>query len=111
MAKSTHVSRFEELLLARILGLFKGLSGNNMNVFFDFQKPQDFFESLVNIIGPIRQFMFLKCQSRDANLKYGKASQIESVPIELLALVNFILEGIGLSEKDFSKESLPGFNL
>ena len=32
--------------------------------------------------------------------------QTESVPIELLILFNFILEGIDLSEKGFSKESL-----
>ena len=50
--------------------------------------------------------MRLKCQSRDANLKFGKASQIESMPIELLTLVNYILKGIDLSEKGFSKESL-----
>ena len=36
--------------------------------------------------------------------KFDKASQIESVPIELYPLANF--EGIDLSEKGFSKESL-----
>ena len=50
--------------------------------------------------------MRLKCQSTDDNFKLGKASQIEPVPIELLTLVNFILEGTDLSEKSFSKESL-----
>ena len=70
------------------------------------KKFQDFFKSLVNIIGPVRQAMRLKCQSMDANFKIDKVSQIESVPIELLTLVNFILEGIDLSEKGFSKKSL-----
>ena len=50
--------------------------------------------------------MHLTCQSTDANFNFDKASQIESVPIELLTLVNFILEGIDLSEKGFSKESI-----
>ena len=50
--------------------------------------------------------MHLKYQSTDANFKFDKASQIESVPIKLLTLVNFIFEGINLSEKGFSKESL-----
>ena len=50
--------------------------------------------------------MRLKCQSTDANFKFDKSSHIGSVPIELFTLVNFILEGINLSEKDFSKESL-----
>ena len=59
---------------------------------------------MVSIVGPIRQAMCLKCQSRDANFKFEMTSQIESVPIEPLTLVN--LEGIDLSEKGFSKESL-----
>ena len=50
--------------------------------------------------------MHLTCQSTDANFNFDTASQIESVPIELLTLVNFILEGIDLSEKGFSKESI-----
>ena len=64
------------------------------------------FKSLVNIVGPLRQAVHLKCQSTDANFKFNKASQIESVPIELLTLVNFVLEAIDLFEKGFSKESL-----
>ena len=109
---STNVSRFSELLLARVPVLLKELSDNKLSVFFDSavqkntQNAQDFFESLVNIVGPVRQTMCLKCQFTDANVKFDKVSQIESVLIELLTLVNFILEGIALSEKGFSKESL-----
>ena len=109
---STHVSRFAELLLARVPGLLKGLSGNKLSVFFDSavhnntQNAQDVFESLVNIAGPVRQGMRLKCQSTNANFKFDRASEIESVSIEFLTLVNFILEEINLSEKGFSKESL-----
>ena len=104
---STHVSRF-----ARLPGLLKGLSVNKLSVFFDSaiqnntQNTQDFSESLVNIVGPVRQALRLKCQSTDANFKFDKLSQIEPVPIELLTQVNFILEGTDLSEKSFSKESL-----
>ena len=52
---STHVSRFAELLLARVPGLLKGLSGNKLSLLFDSviqnntQNTQDFFESLVKI--------------------------------------------------------------
>ena len=49
--------------------------------------------------------MRLKCQFTDSNFKFDKTIQIESVPVELISLVNFILEGIDLSEKSFSKES------
>ena len=49
--------------------------------------------------------MRLKCQFTDSNFKFDKTIQIESVPIELISLVNFILERIDLFEKSFSKES------
>ena len=105
------MSRFAELLLARVPGLPKGLSGNKLSVFFDSavqnntQNAQDFFKSLVNIVGPVGQDMRLKCQSTDANFKFDKSSQIVSVPIKHLTLVNFVLEGIDLSKKGFSNES------
>ena len=70
------------------------------------QNVQNFFYPLVNIVGPIRQAMCLKCQSTNSNFKFDKASQYKSVSIELLTLVNFVLEGIDLSEKGFSKRSL-----
>ena len=74
------MSRFAELLLARVPGLPKGLSGDKLSVFFDSavqnntQNAQDFFESLVNIVGPVRQAMHLKSQSTDDNFKFDKAS-------------------------------------
>ena len=111
IAWSTQVSQFSEFLLSRVPGLLKGLSGNKLSVFFNspvqnnIQNAQNFFESLINIIKSARQAMHLKCQSKDANFKFEKASQIKSVPIKLLTLVNFILERIDLSEKSFSKES------
>ena len=70
------------------------------------QNAQDFFESLVNIVGHVRQATCFKCQSKDANFKIDKARKIESVPIELLTLVNFILERIDFSQTSFSKESI-----
>ena len=112
IAWSTHVSRFAELLLSMVMGSLKELSGNKLSVVFNsavqnnIQNVQEFFESLVNIVGPVRQTMRLKCQSTDANLEFDKASQIESVSIELFKLVNFILEGMDLSERGLSKESL-----
>ena len=70
------------------------------------QNAQDFLESLVNIVGHVRQATRFKCQSMDANFKFDKARKIESVPIELLTLVNFILERIDFSQTSFSKESI-----
>ena len=50
--------------------------------------------------------MPLKCEFTDAIFKIGKTTQIKSVPIEILKLVNFTLENIDLSEKGFSEELL-----
>ena len=55
--------------------------------------------------------MHLKCQSTDANYKFDKASQIESVPIELLTLVNFVLEGSNLYEKGHGQSKEKPFPL
>ena len=107
IVRSTQVCQFAELLLARVPGLLKGLSGNKVSVFFDFavqnntQYAQDFFKSLANIVKPVRQAMRLKYQSMNTSFKFDKARRIVSVPIELLTLVNFILEGTDLSEKRF----------
>ena len=78
---SIHISRFAELLLVRVPELLKELLGNKLSVFFD-----SAVNSLVNIVGLVRQAMRLKCQSTNANFKFDKGSQIESVPVEFLTL-------------------------
>ena len=109
---SCHVSRFANLLIQRTPGLLKGICSGKVSVFFDsavpsvVKSPEEFFDSLVQVVGPIRKAMLLKCQSNDSTMQFDKESQIQSVPIELLTLINFILEGIDLSTKGFSKESL-----
>ena len=117
---STCVSRFAEPLVARVPELLKRLSGDKLSVLFDSaiqnntQNTPDFFFfwSLLNIVGPVRQAMRWKCQSTDASFKFDKASQIESVPIELLAPVNLILEGIDLWKGFFKRITFisPGNN-
>ena len=80
-------------------GVTQRVVSNKVSMFFDSavqnntQYAQDFFKSLGNIVRPVRQAMRLKCQSMNANFTFDKARRIESVPIELLTLVNFILEG------------------
>ena len=65
------------------------------------QNAQDFFETLVNIVGPVRQAIRLKCQSMGANFKFNKASEIESVPMELRtgAYSHLVKKGSRLSRK------------
>ena len=56
--------------------------------------------------------MRLKCQSMGANFKFDKASQIESVPMELGTGVHshFVKKGSGLSRK-IDKKSTSKYNL
>ena len=81
---STHVLQFAKPLLLRVSGLLKGLLSNKLSMFFDSvvqnntQNLQKFFESLVNIVGPARQSMRLKCQSTDTTFNFDKASQISA---------------------------------
>ena len=54
---STYGSRFAEFFFSRVPELLKGFSGNKLRMFFDsavqnnIQNAQEFFESLVNIVG------------------------------------------------------------
>ena len=72
----THVSWFTELLLARIPGLLRRLSGSKLSILFDLavqnniQNSQKIFKLLLNIGGPIRQAMPLKY----AHFNFYKAS-------------------------------------
>ena len=50
--------------------------------------------------------MRLKCQSKTQDTSFDKQSQIKSIPIELLTLINFVQDGIDASVDGFSKESL-----
>ena len=67
---------------------------------------ETFCESLVQVIEPVREAMYKKCDTELSYDKIDSRAQIESVPIELLSLVNFLQDGIDLSNKRFSRESL-----
>ena len=68
--------------------------------------PKAFFKSLIKVVEPVRQAMRLKCQSKTQDTSFDKQSQIKSIPIELLTLINFEQDGIDASVDGFSKESL-----
>ena len=72
----------------------------------DTNDPKAFFKTLIKVVGPVRQAMSLKCKSKNPDTGFDKQSQISSIPIELLTLVNFIQDGIDASVDGFSKESL-----
>ena len=50
--------------------------------------------------------MHRKCQEYSLSLNVDIQSQLDSVPIELVSLINFLQDGIDLIEKAYSKEAL-----
>ena len=50
--------------------------------------------------------MHRKCQEHSSSLNVDLQSQLDSVPIELMQLINFLQDGIDLHDKGYSKEAL-----
>ena len=50
--------------------------------------------------------MHRKCQEHSLSLNVDFQSQLDSVPIELVQLINFLQDGIDLNEKGYSKEAV-----
>ena len=49
--------------------------------------------------------MHRKCQEHSSSLNVGLNSRLDSVPIKLVQLINFLQEGIDLKDKGYSKEA------
>ena len=106
-----HSTHFSNLLIENVPELKKSTLSKRLVVYFDTAineliSSEDYFENLVQLIGPVRKAMYLQCQSKNVSLSVDKNSQIASVPTELLTLINFLQDGINLEDKEFSKESL-----
>ena len=50
--------------------------------------------------------MHRKCQEHSLSLNVDFQSQLDSVPIELVQLINFLQDGVDLNEKGYSKEAV-----
>ena len=50
--------------------------------------------------------MHRKCQEHSLSLNVDFQSQLDSVPTELVQLINFLQDGIDLNEKGYSKEAV-----
>ena len=49
--------------------------------------------------------MHRKCQEHSSSLNVGLNSQLDSVPIKLVQLINFLQGGTDLNNKGYSKEA------
>ena len=73
---------------------------------------ETYFYNLVKVTRPVRKAMHrissieAMRQEHSLSLNVDLQSQLNSVPIELVQLINFLQDGIDLNDKGFSKEAL-----
>ena len=109
---NNHTSAFADLLVKYVPGLNKKTANKRVSVFFDTaafglnKSSETYFDSLVRLIGPVRKAMHRKCKEHSSSLNFDLQSQLDSVPIELVQLINFLQDGIDLNDKGYSKEAL-----
>ena len=108
---NNHTITFAGLLVKYVPGLNKKTANKRVSVFFDtaairLNTSSETFDSLVKVIGPVRKAMDRQCQEHSSSLNVNLQSQLDSVPIELVHLINFLQDGIDLSDKGYSKEAL-----
>ena len=109
---NNHTSTFADLLVKYVPGLNKKTANKCVSVFFDTaaiglnKSSETYFDSLVKLIGPVRKAMHRKCKEHSSSLNFDLQSQLDSVPIELVQLINFLQDGIDLNDKGYSKEAL-----
>ena len=105
---NNHTTTFADLVVKHVPGLNKKTANNCVRVFFDTAaiglntSSETYFDSLVKVIGPVRKAMHRKCQEHSSSLNVDLQSQLDSVPIELVQLINFLQDLIDLDDKGYS---------
>ena len=109
---NNHTTTFADLLVKYVPGLDKKTANKRVSVFFGTAaiglntSSETYFDSLVKVIQSVRRAMHRKCQEHSSSLNVDRQSQLDSVPIELMQLINFLQDGIDLNDKGYSKEAL-----
>ena len=109
---NNHTTTFADVLVRYVPGFNKKTANKRVNVFFDTAaiglniSSETYFDSLVRVIGPVKKAMHQKCQEYSSLLNVDFQSQLDSVPIELVQLINSLQDEIDLNDKGYSKEAL-----
>ena len=109
---NNHITTFADLLVKYVPGLDKKTANKRVSVFFGTAaiglntSSETYFDSLVKVIQSVRRAMHRKCQEHSSSLNVDRQSQLDSVPIELMQLINFLQDGIDLNAKGYSNEAL-----
>ena len=105
---NNHTTTFADLLVKYVPGLNKKTVNKHVGVIFDTAtialntSSETYFDSLVRVTGPVRKAMHWKCQENYSSLNVDLQSQLDSVPIELVQLINFLQDLIDLDDKGYS---------
>ena len=97
-----------DLLVKYVPGLNKKTVNKHVSVIFDTAaialnaSSETYFDSPVKNTGPVRKAMHWKCQENSSSLNVDLQSQLDSVPIELVQLINFLQDLIDLDDKGYS---------
>ena len=105
---NNHTTTFADLLVKYVPGLNKKTVNKHVSVIFDTAtialntSSETYFDSLVRVTGPVGKAMHWKCQENSSWLNVDLQSQLDSVPIELVQLINFLQDVIDLDDKGYS---------
>ena len=109
---NNHTTTFADLLVKYVPGLNKKTANKRIGVFFDTAavglntSSETYFDSLARVIAPVEKAMHQKSQEHSSSLNVDLQSQLDSVPIKLVLLINLLQDGINLNDKDYSKKAL-----
>ena len=101
-----------DLLVKNVPGLNKKTANKCVRIFFDTAaialntSLETYFDSLVRVIELVRKAMHRKCPEDSPSLNVDLQSQLNSVSIELVQLINFLQDGIDLNDEGSLKEAL-----
>ena len=102
-----HTTTFTDLMVKYVPGLNKKTANKRVSIFFDTAvtglntSSETYFDSVVKVIGPVRKAMHRKCQEHSSSLNVDLQSPLDSRPIELVELINFLQDGIDLNDTGY----------
>ena len=99
---------FADLLIKYVPDLNKKTANKQVSVIFDTvsialnTSSETYFDSIERVTGSVRKAMHWKCQENYSSLNVDLQSQLDSVNIELVQLINFLQDVIDLDDKGYS---------
>ena len=111
----SHVHRFGDMLKEKLLGIELRNVGKKLMLYFkstadalineSVNDSHDFYQTLLETALPLRQMMAKTSNNLDDDTM-DNIDQVNSIPIHMLTLVSMLIDGPGLSNRQFSQPAL-----